>query len=111
MSDEILRQILAELQKQTAALQPVRCSNADHILLSRLIPTISEIFGSSHFTSRDVLNDSICAAIVCDMNTVQLGALLSRALADQVDVQGLIVQRHSKRDHNQSMWLVLRLTS
>jgi hypothetical protein len=66
--------------------------------------------GSALFSSRQILLNAFVEAVVGDMSAPQFGFLLGRAEADHVNVEGLVVMRHLKRDHNNSLWQIVRLS-
>jgi hypothetical protein len=102
----MLRRIESRLSAIEAVLQPRRCSPADLEVLGRLVPALGRKFGSEVITTRQILQDPGLAAL--NSGSVRTtGALLSRAVGDQVVIGGLQVLRVG-REHNKTLWQVVR---
>jgi hypothetical protein len=86
----VQRQILSTLQQQRP-IGPL--SRADRVVLARMLPAVSGVYGPETFSARDLAEDDRPAVrlVVQGRSVKQIGKLLSRA--DGIAIDGLMLQR------------------
>jgi hypothetical protein len=102
----VLGEINARLDRIESKLAPRQeLRPSDSAILAKVLPALGGKFGSSVFTTKEVLSDPVFKELFGSLNRKQVGKLLARSV--HRDIGGLCVSRVSMED-NVALWSVVR---